>query len=80
MLSLLNEEPQFIRGIIAGIDFICGRDTLELLTRIPRIARAIVSAYGCGHVEHVINDLGIGGGPDVARRAVTTDYGKSFRD
>ena len=72
MLSLLKEEPQFIRGIIAGIDFICGRDTLELLTRIPRIARAIVSAYGCGHVEHVINDLGIGGGPDVARRAVTT--------
>ena len=45
---------------IASIDdegLIVRSNEANYFKRVPRMARAIVSAFGCGHIEHILSDL-----------------------
>jgi Sigma-70, region 4 len=71
-LALLGEQPFFRKGTVGNTDFLGAPHMLELLQRIPRICGAIVSAFGCGHIEHILSDLEIGSDQDTAKDAVVT--------
>ena len=71
MLRLL-EEPDLLEAVsIAGADFAFAKYTAERFRQVMRIARTIVSACGCGHIEHVINDLEAGS-EQICNRDVVT--------
>ena len=53
---------------IASIDeegLIVRRSEVDNFKRVPQIARAIVSAFGCGHIEHILSDLETEPGPSI---------------
>jgi hypothetical protein len=60
VLQLLVEEDLFEISLIAGTVLVVEKNTVESFRLVPRIARAIVSAFGCGHIEHILADLEAG--------------------
>ena len=57
---LLNEADLFETVSIGESTLAVQKNTAELFRRVPRISRAIVSAFGCGHIEHILGDLEVG--------------------
>jgi hypothetical protein len=57
VLRLLGEEVFFDVIRFPGGEMTVEKTTAEWCRQVPRIARAIVSAFGCGHIEHILNDL-----------------------
>ncbi len=55
LLRLIEEDELFAIATIAGETFAVKRDAVDTLGRVPRIARGLVSTYGCGHIEHIIS-------------------------
>jgi sigma-70-like protein len=60
ILRLLNEDEFFEVVSIGDSTLAVHKNTAESLRRVPRIARAIVSAFGCGHIEHILGGLEAG--------------------
>jgi hypothetical protein len=55
MLELLDEEPLYEVVTIAGVKVFVNLNTREQFSAIPVVARSIVSAFGCGHIEHILD-------------------------
>lgn len=56
----LFDPPTPLRVVsIEGLRVVGDAPTLDSVKRAPAIARTIVSALGCGHLEHVMGDLEI---------------------
>ena len=60
ILRLLNEDDLFEIVSIGESTLAVQNNTAELFRGVPRIARAIVSAFGCGHIEHILWGLEVG--------------------
>jgi hypothetical protein len=59
-IRLLDEEDLFDIISIGQERLAVRKNEGEYFLRVPRIARAIVSAFGCGHIEHILAELEIG--------------------
>ena len=57
--GLLDEEEPFDIISIGKAQLAIRKGISEHCIQVPRIARAISSAFGCGHIEHVLGDLEI---------------------
>ena len=44
---------------VGNVDLVTEKGKIDWLKRVPPISRAIVSAQGCCHVEHILDDLGV---------------------
>ena len=60
MLRLLDEEDLFDIVAIGEEVLAVRRNEADYFKRVLRIAGAIVSAFGCGHIEHIVSDLETG--------------------
>jgi Sigma-70, region 4 len=56
-VSLFDKPTPLRVTNIEGLGVVGNATTLDSLKRAPAIARAIVSAFGCGHIEHVMGDI-----------------------
>ena len=59
-MKLLEEEDLFDVVSVGEATLTIKKDEADYFKRVPRIARAIVSAFGCGHIEHILSDLDAG--------------------
>ena len=60
IMKLLEEEDLFDVVSVGEATLTIKKDEADYFKRVPRIARAIVSAFGCGHIEHILSDLDAG--------------------
>jgi hypothetical protein len=56
---LLDEEALFDIVSVGNVDLVTEKGKIDWLKRVPSISRAVVSAHGCCHVEHILDDLGV---------------------
>ena len=67
------DQPSLLRITnLEGVRVVGGLQTLDALKRAPAIARTIVSASGCGHLEHVMGDMEIATEQMAARHVALT--------
>ena len=72
ILKLLEEEGLFAIVSVGEGTLAVNKDEVDYFKRVPRIARAIVSAFGCGHIEHILSDLDAGPERTIDALQVTT--------
>jgi hypothetical protein len=60
ILRVLDEEDFFELVSTGHTVLVVEKNTVACFELVPRIARAIVSAFGCGHIEHILADLEAG--------------------
>ena len=72
ILKLLEEEDLFDIVSVGEGTLAVKKDEVDYFKRVPRIARAIVSAFGCGHIEHILSDLDAGPERTIDALQVTT--------
>ena len=69
---LLSEDDMFDVVSISRSKLVVERGLAEGCRRVPRIARAIVSAFGCGHIEHILGELEADRGKTLGGNEVVT--------
>ncbi len=72
ILKLLEEEDLFDIVSVGEVTLTVKKNEADYFKRVPRIARAIVSAFGCGHIEHILSDLDAGPERTIDALQVTT--------
>jgi Bacterial RNA polymerase, alpha chain C terminal domain/Sigma-70, region 4 len=77
IVKLLGEQDLFDNISIGEVTLAVKKDEAGYFKRVPRIARAIVSAFGCGHIEHILSDLDAASEQTVDALQVTTILGRN---